>query len=281
MFSILSPDQYSAVEPLFESISHNLVIHTMIKGHPAGKIWANDKNSPSAALIWDRMDEFLFLGGEPESEETVHELQSIFVNDIIAVSKERGGESLVLQCSSESWTKYIPKLLEGTEIIEKQKILYVFDSQSTLWDMNWRDRIPTDYSILRFDKELSNTLENYDDAVTTTGYVWGDFDKFTQGGAGFCVITDDKLVSRCVTDFVRRKEYELYIETEEEFQRKGLATLATTALVEHLNEKGHSLIWHCWGDNEGSIKVAERVGFRREKVSLVYDFDYTKLSESL
>ncbi|MHA2078855.1 MAG: GNAT family N-acetyltransferase [Candidatus Thorarchaeota archaeon] len=280
MFSILSPNQYSAVEPLFRPISNNLVIHTMIEGHPAAKIWANDEKNPSVALLWDRLDEFLFLGGEPESEDIVRELHSILIDEVIAVSKMTGGESLVLQCSSESWVNHIPSLLKGTKIVEKEKILYIFDSQSVLVDKKWRDRISDDYSVLKFDKALSSTLENYDDAVTTTGYVWGDFDKFTQGGAGFCVVTDEKLVSRCLTDFVRGMEYELYVETNGDFQRKGLATLATNALVEHLSEKGHTIIWHCWGDNEGSIKVAERVGFRREKVSLVYDFDITDLTES-
>jgi RimJ/RimL family protein N-acetyltransferase len=280
MFIILSPNQYSVVEPLFRPISHNLVIHTMIEGHPAAKIWAKDEKNPSVALLWDRLDEFLFLGGEPESEDIVRELRSILIDEVIAVSKMTGGESLVLQCSSGSWADYIPILLEGTKVIEKEKSLYIFDSKSVLADKNWRDRVPDDYKILKFDTELSNTLENYDDAVTTTGYVWGDFEKFTQRGFGYCVVTDEKLVSRCLTDFARGKEYELYVETDRDFQKKGLATLATSALVEYLNEKGHSLIWHCWGDNEGSIKVAERVGFRKEKVSLVYDFDFTMRSLS-
>ncbi|MHA2046640.1 MAG: hypothetical protein ACW99G_17775, partial [Candidatus Thorarchaeota archaeon] len=69
----------------------------MINGHPAAKIWANDEETPTVALLWDRLDEFLFLGGEPESEDIVRTLRSILVDEVIAVSKERGGESLVLQ----------------------------------------------------------------------------------------------------------------------------------------------------------------------------------------
>ena len=54
--------------------------------------------------------------------------------------------------------------------------------------------------------------------------------------------------------------------------------MVTAALVKNLVETGYTMNWHCWGDNLGSIKVAERVGFRKEKVSLAYHFDYTKLS---
>jgi len=277
MFTILSPIQYSAAEPLFESISHNLVIHAMLAGHPAARIWANDTEKPSSALLWDRLDDFLFLGGEPDFDDVVQELRAILVESIIPESTERGGTSLVLQCSSVSWIDYIPVLLEGTVITEKQKIMYVFDSHSVLNIKNWRDRIPSDYTVLKFDNELLHSgLENLDDAISTTGYVWGDFDTFIRDGAGFCVINEKKLVSRCLTDFVRGHEYELYVETDSEFRGKGLATLATTALVEHLAEDDYSIIWQCWGDNVGSIKVAERVGFRRENVSAVFDFNYSK-----
>ncbi len=276
MFHILSPDQYSTIKPLFESISHNLVIHTMLEGHPAAKIWANDESDPTIALLWDRLDEFLFLGGVLDSEVSIQELHSILVDTIIPESVERGGSCMVLQCSFDNWAVHIPALLEGTQITTKQKILYVFDSKSTLKVENWRDKLPKDYNVLKFDNNLlGSDLENLEDAVRTTGYVWGDFDTFNKDGVGFCVSTNGKLVSRCLTDFVRGKEYELYAETKSEFRGKGLATIATAALVEHLIESENSLIWQCWGDHIASIKVAERVGFRKENVSIVYDFDYS------
>jgi RimJ/RimL family protein N-acetyltransferase len=55
----------------------------------------------------------------------------------------------------------------------------------------------------------------------------------------------------------------LGIETVERYQRKGLATQVSRAVIGHAVGHGvYDIGWHCWKNNEPSVRTALRIGFK-------------------
>jgi RimJ/RimL family protein N-acetyltransferase len=65
---------------------------------------------------------------------------------------------------------------------------------------------------------------------------------------------------------------ELGIATIEKYQRKGLATQVARAVIRHAVGQGiHNIGWHCWSDNEPSIRTALKIGFKHGLDYPVYE----------
>jgi GNAT superfamily N-acetyltransferase len=90
---------------------------------------------------------------------------------------------------------------------------------------------------------------------TTT---WADF---VRDGFGFCLLHGTTIVSHCLTDCVSGSGCELGVATHRDYRRRGFGTLTVAATVEYCLEHHLPTIgWHCWANNRGSQRVAEKVG---------------------
>lgn len=71
-------------------------------------------------------------------------------------------------------------------------------------------------------------------------------------------------MSWCLSDCVSGTRCEIGIETDEEYRRRGFATLTASAAVAHCLEKGFTRIgWHTGPTNVASMRTAEKVGFKK------------------
>lgn len=94
-------------------------------------------------------------------------------------------------------------------------------------------------------------------------------DEFLAHSTGACVIRRDgevggELVAWCLSEYDHDARCEFGIEMVAGYRRRGLATVAATALAERLRQRGITRIgWHCWRSNVASGATARKVGFRR------------------
>ena len=89
-------------------------------------------------------------------------------------------------------------------------------------------------------------------------------------GFGFAVLRDGEVISRCHTVLVGRGHAEISIETEAPHRRRGFATLAAEAFLEHCGEVGLTPAWSCWDYNTASQQLAEKLGFVHTRTDLAY-----------
>lgn len=276
MFTLIEANQYRTVDHFFRSINHNLVIDAIITGHPAGRIWVDDRLNPSTALIWDLIDDFLFVGGEEASSVTAINLRKTITDVIIPKGFQRGSSTFVIHFSSEAWAEQLPIVFEGMEVSLKKKILYTLDGHHDDRQQHRRLVVPEGFLICKIDSDLMRSdLDNLDDLIACTKTIWGDIERFDKDAVGFCALYKCQMVSRCVTDFVKGRECELYVETDERFGNRGLAKAVTSTIAEYLTDRGFRMIWQCWEDNLASRRVAEAVGFKRKKLFSAYMIEYS------
>ncbi len=118
--------------------------------------------------------------------------------------------------------------------------------------------LPEGYELKRIDGELYEAcLENeqFEDNV-------GNFaskEEFLELGRGFAILKDGEIVSVASSYTVYREGIEVEIDTEEEYRRQGLASVAGAALILSCLDDGLYPSWDA--ANPESVHLAEKLGY--------------------
>jgi RimJ/RimL family protein N-acetyltransferase len=106
---------------------------------------------------------------------------------------------------------------------------------------------------------------------------WRSTDQYLHnGGIGYCLLKGEAITSWCSTDYVIGNTCELYVETFEGYRQKGLGMLTAFACVQACITQGLTVYWHCFKDNLGSVRIAEKIGFRKMAEFPIYVVDLPK-----
>ncbi|NHJ13872.1 MAG: GNAT family N-acetyltransferase [Candidatus Thorarchaeota archaeon] len=90
---------------------------------------------------------------------------------------------------------------------------------------------------------------------------FGSIEAFLDSGIGFCIVHNEDAVCMASTFSPFSEAFEVEIETVDspKYRRKGLATVAASALIEYA--LGNRLIPHWDAQTEISVKLAEKLGY--------------------
>jgi tetratricopeptide (TPR) repeat protein len=105
--------------------------------------------------------------------------------------------------------------------------------------------------------------------------VWCTVDNFLKRGISYAVMHGREIVAWCTPDCVAGDQIDMGIMTHPAHRRRGLASVAVAATIEHcLNHGFRAVGWHCNAENVGSWKTAEKVGFERSREYAYYYYMY-------
>jgi RimJ/RimL family protein N-acetyltransferase len=96
---------------------------------------------------------------------------------------------------------------------------------------------------------------------TVPGRFWPDAAAFVARGGGWVVEVDSTPAAIAFGAFRVDDAVELGIETHPAFRRRGLASVAASAMIEDLLAAGLTPVWSCREDNVGSLRLAHVLGF--------------------
>lgn len=200
----------SIAEHLFAGIDDSMV-RSCLQGMMGGKIYVTDPVAPKAAMAF--LAEFAFFAGEPDRE--------------LASFKPEGVVGLVPP--DERWPELIGECWPDVPPVTRYAI-----RKDTVFNREKLEAIvaflPEGYELKRIDGELYEAcLENeqFEDNV-------GNFaskEEFLELGRGFAILKDGEIVSIASSYTVYREGIEVEIDTEEEYRRQGLASVAGAALI--------------------------------------------------
>lgn len=274
MFTELNHNQFESTRALFTGFDYSLSIRAAFQGHNPGRIFVDNVAHPRAAFALTV--EGYLLTGEHDNPATLAALRTFLKEQIFTGTVfVNGADSLSLAVDPEAWEARLPELIPTHEI---EKLLrYHYLCQELTFD--WRAALPAGYTVRRLDQDLlhdSNII--IPEAITEwTGLedLWGTVDNYLTHGIGFCVLRANQVVARCIADCMAGTQIDIGIITAPGHRRKGLATIAAAATVEHCLTHGFQAVgWHCNAENTGSWKTAEKVGFRRNREYTYYFYIY-------
>ena len=247
----LEKTAYEKARPLFQGMGHShLFSDAIFEGNHVGKLFVDDPESPTAALLAP-MCEFFFTAGQTDNTAFNRAMRERIVSELVPAEGH-----LLLFPTSAAWQSTLETLFKDFALLHISRKAYAFNhEQFATKHAGWQKQVPEGYAIQRYDRHLSNGTELAD--------FWGTLDHFLARGVGVAVLEDDEIISRCHSVMVGGGEAEISIETTEAYRRQGFATLAACAFIEQCLAQGLRPAWSCWDNNIPSQILAQKLGFEQ------------------
>ena len=128
----------------------------------------------------------------------------------------------------------------------------------------WDTSLPPDFRVVEIDEALlASKYRNLDQVKDETVSERDSVEDFLESSFGYVAIEGDEIVSWCMSEYNTGNRCELGIASIEGYRRKGLATQVARAIIGHAVRQGaYEIGWHCWRNNEPSVRTALKIGFK-------------------
>lgn len=248
---------------MFKGFDYQVVVRAVIEKSSPGTIWVDDTAKPECGFM--ATTEGWFLAGNPNRMEFNKGLREL-AHDMILRGNFRSPVNpnflsyLFFHIDSNEWISRFPYIFDIRRPLPTYRIHFICDNVT----LDWKNRIPEGYRLLQIDSSFDkDVLEFPGDIKERAEHSLEDQKK---RGFGLCLLHGNKIVVWINADCASGDECEIGIITTEAYRRKGLGALAAAASVDNCLSSGYSTVgWHCENHNYGSIAVAQKVGFVKER----------------
>lgn len=216
---------------------------------------------------------------------------TLHVNNIDKPTVAMAGQKIIYFLAGDSSDPSVPELLK---LIETQRLIFIPNEEwlrtlENYWGNKLKPYPRTKFSSENLDinhmKEIQKalpeelvieklteeTIKNISkQANNITRLLFPSPENFIKRNFGFCILDGEKIASLALaTSPIYDKHFEIHIETDPEYQKRGLAMISCAKLIEYSLQEG--LIPHWDADNEPSAKLALKLGFTKpEKYNAYY-----------
>ncbi len=229
------------VSRLFDAHKRGRAVIRCVLELGRGKVLVDNLESPRvAAMVFKPL---VFLAGDSR-----HPAAAQYVSAIPQMN--------IMIAPDEEWEDLIRRSL-GSKILVQKRTRLVPESLNLKRIRALKKMIPEEFGIARMDREIVERLD--EDMRKPIDFYFGGVEGFTRDAIGFCVMKDGAVASVAYSAFPFVEEFEIQVETAELYRRKGLATVACAALIEHALE--HGLVPRWDAANEPSVQLALKLGY--------------------
>ena len=229
---------------LFEDWQETLIYSCLQK--VMGKVFVTDPKCPKSAMAY--VGCFAFYAGEPDRELVINKPEGF----VIMVPQNKAWEVCIEEC--------FPEAKKVTRYAIKKDTRFDNDKLR-----NMAAKLPVGYELKEIDERI------YDMCLTNP--VTRDFvssfeskEKYLELGRGMVILKSGRVVAGA-SSYTRYNEgIEIEVDTVEEERRKGLATIASAALILRCLDEGLYPSWDA--QNMNSVRLAKKLGYE-------FDHEYT------
>lgn len=246
----------TAAAPLFAALADfNLSLAAVLAGDAAGEVYVDDPADPRVGLA--TTSEGHYLAGDPEHAASYAGLRAVLPANAYLIFDPPG------------WEARLPLL--GVDPAARrharQHLRYQVQPGAAPTPV-----VPAGFELVPVTPALlaRTDLRNLSDVADWVDS-WRSRADFFQRGFGFGLIQAGCLASYSLTDCVTGTRCEIGVRTDAAFRRRGLGRAVVAAAVAHAAARGLTEVgWHCLSGNAGSLAVAEKIGFGRDRHYLAY-----------
>jgi len=211
----------SSLKDIYKGYVHSFVFDSIVEGNTPAQIFVDDIENMSIFLICE--GHCVYFGGEVEDKNKYREAIKFFKENYLSEKRRRELGVVKINYYTEAWEK---ELLEGLKEFDYRVL------ERCLFKQDLKN-IPRLYSsdnnviIKNIDNQvLNNTqLGNHNCVIDEITGMWGSVDNFVQNGFGCCAIMDENIISWCTAEYISKSYCGIGIETIEEHEGKGVATI--------------------------------------------------------
>lgn len=255
-------NNYEKIRTLFSSNKKSFVFESIIAGFTPGDIYVDNPADPGLYIILDCGNFILYFGGEsPNAEDYSACIDFAKENILTGELKENYDEYILISYTSEAWKKALREKLGDSIEEEETRLLFNRENSGTPAvepiDESYRIQPITEDIIMNKNLKYTEYIREEVESM------WGSVDSFLQNGFGSCAVKDNSIISICTAEFLSQKNCGIGIATAESQQKKGIATAVAAHFLTTCAERNLIPHWDCDDQNPGSIKVAEKLGFKK------------------
>jgi RimJ/RimL family protein N-acetyltransferase len=252
MVEELHYDEWDKVSQLFapHTLAKSLIFPCMKKG--LGSIIVDNPDSPSVAMYSTPL--MVFVAGDANSPTAKEMVMSV--------------QPYVLFMTYDKNWKILLEREWGDKLVTDVRTHMDHSTLDIHHLRELKSGLKQEYALKKLDLAAAVQIKN-DYSIPIRLY-FGSIKSLVEKGIGFCVMQGDKVASIAYTSFPFIDEFEIQVFTEEslEYRRKGLATIASAALLVYALERGLTPHWDA--ANENSIKLALKLGYSNPKTWEAY-----------
>ena len=128
-----------------------------------------------------------------------------------------------------------------------------------------RGGLPDGFALERI---TSDNVAAFEELADSLLYNFASHEDFVARGVGFGIWHGGRFVAGCSSFAISSRSLEFEIQTHPDYQRRGLALVTGSRMIEYCLDHGITPYWDA--AHEGSARLAERLGFGRRKPYTAY-----------
>ncbi len=247
----LMPSECRRVLPLLKGIRQAVLPWAICEGVNPGRVFVDRRDEPQLALIWSPVG-YYFLAGAVKELDAVRQ---VLTETFIPASQADGESGFILIPGEAAWKAHLAEILPGRNVIEIYRRPFVLERERFAAVGDRCKAVPPGFRLVPLTRELA-------ERVDVLRVSWASLEDFHLMGMGFALLDGDRMASVCLSLFASHNAVEIDMHTDEAYRRRGFALLTAAALIEECLRRGLSPNWECFWENEPSVALAERLGFR-------------------
>lgn len=267
----LKESEFHRIEHMMEGDLINLEIKSVANRYNPGWIFVDNVKSPKSALVWSKgIEGFYFLGEENNLEFTDY-LDTYITDVIISRAKNMGLNRFEFSGTSKEWDIALEKVFENRKLSRSKQ--FVYKHKNTAKSLKKQNKLPDCVSVRKVDEEFLRTnIENIDFVKEKVLEWWNTFEDYYNKGIGYCVISENTIVTSCISSFVSDDAMQSHIVTLEKYRKRGFAKMAVSEFLRYCMKNNHEPYWDCMETNVGSREVSESLGYCKDFEYRLYSF---------
>ncbi|WP_339307497.1 GNAT family N-acetyltransferase [Paenibacillus sp. FSL L8-0435] len=276
MITEINKHEFHKVKHLTDSCQ-NIEVKAVASGLNPGRIYVDDAENITAALIWIHGQSGFQLIGDSRSEPFLNELKEYMRERIEPELLDLHMHAVEIGVVDEAWEDVLRHISGKREI--SSDIQHVFklnpDSISHQVPLDICASQDEEVRILRIDEVLlgEKRYNNSQFLKDKISYFWTTIDVFLQHGFGYIAVHNDDIACVCLSAFIADQTHAVDIETVEVYRRRNYGAKVAKAFVEECGRVGIHPYWDCSPDNAGSIHLAQGMGMSLDFNYKVYWYD--------
>jgi RimJ/RimL family protein N-acetyltransferase len=263
----LAPSEYASARALLAPLDYNLCILSFLAGQTPGQLYTDHATHPASAFVY--LGHHIFLAGAAENQPFNTSVRQLFQRVILPHNRAAGKDVFMLHFDHAGWLPAAEDILAGLYPLRRTR--QYFECSQRIQD--WRPLIPPGFILQPVSAELvsQSQLQHIDYLREELCSERPTIADFLEKSFGFVIQHENDLASWCLSEYNTNQRCEVGVATVDAYQKRGLATITSLALVEHALSQGTTRIgWHCWRWNTPSAALARKSGF-------VHQHDYPVL----
>jgi RimJ/RimL family protein N-acetyltransferase len=251
---VIEKDKRQRLSKLFQDYKWNYLPDAILDGC-MGRALADDQDQPRIALLEAQKIKLGIVGGDSEHPSAREYIEQLPIPKALIFA-------------SEDWEKLMQEI-HASRLVRLPRYAFTSERLDIQHLRELAARSPDGYQLEQMDLDLARRLAAEKSEFAEDHMV--NFDSpedFVDRGFGFCLLDGDQIVSVATTFAICHRGVEIQINTREEHQGRGLATVVAANLMVHSLQNGLDPNWDA--ANEPSVGLARKLGYTPQGTYAIY-----------